>query len=91
MKFSRLSLFALGAVCTVGMLAPAFADETATEKAATAKDEAVKDAKQEGRKAKKKLRDATGNSSIKKDAQDAAQNVGDELEAGARKAKRKAD
>lgn len=68
-----------------------YAEETTTEKIIDKGDEAIKDAKQESRKLKKKVRDKTGNSSLKEDIKDGANNVKDELEYQGRKVKRKVD
>ncbi len=70
---------------------PAKAEETTGEKAATKMDEAKKDIKKGYRGSKRHLRDASGNSSVVKDAKDAAKNMGDEIEYQADKAKRKAN
>jgi hypothetical protein len=76
---------------TAGMSYSARAEETAGEKVQNAGDEAWKDTKKGGRKLKKKTRDATGNSSVKEDVKDSANNAGDSLETGAKKVERKVD
>jgi len=68
-----------------------FADETTGEKIENRVDEAKKDFKKSGRKAKRNFRHATGRDSLKEDIKDAGKDIGDELDTGAKKIKRKAD
>lgn len=68
-----------------------FAEETVVEKVQSGSENAVKETKQGARKVKKKVRNATGNSSIKEDIKDSAANAGDEIEHQAKKTKRKID
>lgn len=86
----RILLTTIGLALALGGLA-LVAEETTTEKIIDKGDEAVKDAKQEGRKLKKKIRDKSGNSSLKEDLEDTAENAKDELQYQGRKAKRKVD
>lgn len=84
-----LSLAALGLVG--GWFSPVFADETEAEKAQTAAEEKATKARQDARRKKMKARKDAGKGSVAEDIQDTAKNVGDELEQGARKARRKVD
>lgn len=70
---------------------PLLAKETTGEKMQNAAEDAGNDMKQEGRKARKKMRDHSGHGDAGKDTKDALRNAGDEIETGARKAKRKVD
>lgn len=90
-KTEALAYLALLALVSTPVAKNSFADETVPEKAANSVDEAKKDMSKSARNVKKKVRDATGNSSLKKDAGDAAENVGDEVKTEAKKLKRKAD
>jgi hypothetical protein len=76
---------------SAGLSYSARAEETTGEKVQNAGDEGWKDTKKAGRKMKKKTRDATGNSSVKEDVKDGANNVGDSVETGAKKVERKVD
>ena len=67
------------------------ADETASEKTQTAADSAGRNTKQTVRKAKKKIRDKTGQQDRVKDAKDNAQSAGEDVSDKAKELKRKAD
>ena len=67
------------------------ADETPTEKAQSASDEANAQAKKTKRKAKKATRDATDNKDVVKDAGDSVSNTADSVTKDTKKAVRKAD
>jgi hypothetical protein len=51
-------------------------------------DDAKRDTKKTGRKAKKKVRDATGHGSVKKDAEDSVNNLKDDVSTEGKKLKR---
>ena len=67
------------------------AEETMVEKIENKAEKVGKDTKKNYRKAKKKVRDATGNSSVTEDLKDTSKNIGDELEHQGKKIKRKVD
>jgi len=68
-----------------------FAEETTGEKIQNKAGDVNVGAKKTVRKAKKKIRDATGNHSLKEDIKDQARNAGDSIENTAKKIKRKVD
>ncbi|MBN8554363.1 MAG: hypothetical protein J0L93_02870 [Deltaproteobacteria bacterium] len=67
------------------------AEETTSEKIQDKAEETNKNLKQTGRKVKKTVRDATGNSSVKEDLKDEGRNVKDEVKHQGKKIKRKVD
>ena len=69
----------------------AFAEETTGEKMDSSVRDAKAGTKKTMRKGKKKVRDATGNGSVKEDMKDAAKNTGDSLENTAKDVKNKVD
>lgn len=69
----------------------AYAEETNGEKVENHMDEAKKDVKHHARKAKRKVRNATGNHSTTEDVKDATKDAGDSVSTEATKLKRKAD
>lgn len=86
-----ITLVALTSALVMWVGAQAIAEETTGEKVQTKIEGTQNDAKQTGRKVKKKVRDATGNSSVTEDMKDGAKNVGDDIEHGVKKTKRKMD
>jgi uncharacterized membrane protein YtjA (UPF0391 family) len=86
-----LSIALLALLPFAGLPPSLSADENVGEKVENKMDEAKKDSSQQVRKAKKKRRDATGQSSVSKDVEDQAKNVGDDVDHEAKKAKNKVD
>ena len=94
MKMNKLSILGLVAglfLFMAGDTKITRAEETAGEKVQNTTDDVVRGTKKTGRKAKKKVRDATGNRSRKEDAKDRMRNAGDEVEDSAKEVKRKVD
>jgi hypothetical protein len=90
LKSKSIITFAL-AIALPTTVVSVFAEETAGEKVqAEGRDAKVK-TKKNWRKTKKKVRDATGNSSMKEDTKDAAKNVGDSIDNTAKTVKNKVD
>jgi hypothetical protein len=86
------SAFALSfAAAALVVTAPARAEETAGEKIQNSADEGWKDTKQEGRKVRRKTRNATGNHSAKKDMKDYSNDAKDEINTDAKQMERKVD
>ncbi len=83
---SALSLLGLAALTS-----PSWADETVGEKIESKAEDTKNATKKNWRKAKKKVRDATGNSNVGEDIKDGAKNVGDDVSSGAKKLKNKVD
>jgi hypothetical protein len=73
------------------LAAPLVAEETNVEKMQNKTDDVITDTKKNFRKGKKKVRDATGHHSTKEDIKDKAKDIGDSVEDGATKVKRKID
>jgi len=93
--FSSGMIRAAGTLLTVvacsGLGNYARAETTKTEKVGNKMDEAGTEINKDGRKMKKKVRDATGNSSLKKDVGETVDNVQDSASDTVKKAKRKVD
>lgn len=85
----------IAALVTLGTLSlgavQSYAEETWGEKIENQADEAKKDTKKGVRKAKKGVRNATGNEDRGKDAKESLENAGDDVGTGAKKLKRKVD
>ena len=84
LSFALTFVFALSAIS-------AFAEETTGEKIDSSARDAKASTKKTMRKGKKKVRDATGNGSVKEDTKDAAKNAGDSLTNTAKDLKNKVD
>lgn len=82
---------ALALILLLPFSAVSFAEETVGEKVESSAREGKTSTKKGWRKTKKKVRDATGNSSITEDTKDAAKNVGDSVSDTAKDVKNKVD
>lgn len=89
-KWLVLSISALS-FAFVGVLPAAHGEETTGEKVQNSADETWKDTKKQGRKAKKKTRDAMGRSSRTEDMKDNAKTLEDEVDVKTKKMERKVD
>jgi hypothetical protein len=72
------------------LLEKAHAEDSTKTKLQNDADDAAKDSRKTVRKAKKKVRDNTGHGSVKKDMQDSAADVQDDVSTETKKLKRKA-
>ncbi len=87
-----LRFLTIGSVALMtGLVSFAFAEETTIEKVQAATGDAKVSTKKAARKVRKKVRDATGNDSVVKDAKDSLNNAGDDVSNAAKKAKNKVD
>ena len=68
-----------------------YAEETTGEKVSETARDVKKNTKKNYRKAKKNVRDATGNGSVVEDVKDGTKNVGDSIENSAKDVKNKVD
>jgi hypothetical protein len=94
MKSNRKHASVIIALMSAGVMwigAQAIAEETTGEKIESKVEATTNNAKEAGRKAKKKIRKATGNESVTEDLKDGAKNVSDDIEHGVKKTKRKLD
>ncbi len=88
-KFFIVALFALLTADQTFNLPNTHADESIGDKVANQSGDAATNTKKALRKARRKVRDGTGNHSTMKDAEDVSNNVSDEVSNGAKKIRRK--
>jgi hypothetical protein len=91
MRFVTYAFVAVLVISGLARLNPAKADETAGEKVQNAGTDVKRDAKKAGRDVKRSARKATGRNTVGHEVRDKVNDAKDDVRAGAKKAKRKAD